>query len=233
MNGEELIEGIRAKLEREYYQKVTDRELVDYLGISMPSLQNWRNRESVTTRQVVGLMFKSQKKNLNNELKNLNNELKTAICPIVEFFDLPSVDPKNKARTKIFETDGNQYLKRLQKELETYHGIYIFYDSSGRALYIGKTENRKLWQRINETYRSRIVQLRLVDHPNPERNQKYKTLEEKDRQISNKRIHLYELASYISAYKVAKPLIHNTEALLIRSFANDLYNMKMERMKFF
>jgi len=223
MNGEELIEGIRAKLEREHYQKITDRELVDYLGKSITWLQNLRKRKDVTTRQVVGLIFESQK-------KNVNNILKTAISPIVEFFDLPPVDPKNETRTKIFETNGNQYLKGLQEELEANHGIYIFYDSGGRTLYIGKTE-RTLWQRINETYHSKIVKLRLVGHP--QRNQKYKTLEEKDRQIRSMRIHLHELAFYISAYKVAKPLIHNTEALLIKSFANDLYNMKMEKMKFF
>jgi len=229
MNSNEFIEKMRAKLQEEKKGRVDDKELAAELGIHPGTLDNWRNNEKLSVSKVVSMFFKARKA----QEEAQENVLKAAICPIVEFFDLLSVDPKNEVMTKIFEANGNQYLKELQKELEAYHGIYIFYDSSGRALYIGKTEDRKLWQRINETYRYRTVQLRLVDHPDPKRNQKYKTLEEKDRQIKNRFIHLYELASYFSAYKVAKPLIHNTEALLIRSFANDLYNMKMEKMKFF
>ena len=37
------------------------------------------------------------------------------------------------------------------------------------------------------------------------------------------------MASYFSAYKVDDGMIGDVEALLVRSFANDLLNIRMER----
>jgi len=39
---------------------------------------------------------------------------------------------------------------------------------------------------------------------------------------------LHELAAYFSAYEVHPLMISNLESLVIRSFANDLLNKKME-----
>jgi hypothetical protein len=57
----------------------------------------------------------------------------------------------------------------------------------------------------------------------------YRTSDEKARQITDQVVRLSELASYFSAYQVADGMINEMEAVLVRSFANDLLNKKMER----
>jgi hypothetical protein len=47
--------------------------------------------------------------------------------------------------------------------------------------------------------------------------------------ILQKRAGLYDLADYFSAYSVDDGMINDLEALLVRGFANDLLNVKMER----
>ena len=41
-------------------------------------------------------------------------------------------------------------------------------------------------------------------------------------------LELFDLAAYFSAYEVADGMIEELEALLVRAFANDLLNVKME-----
>jgi hypothetical protein len=63
----------------------------------------------------------------------------------------------------------------------------------------------------------------------PTRQQEYRTSDEKTRQINDHVVPLHEIASYFSAYRVSEGMIDDLEALLVRSFANNLLNMKMER----
>ena len=42
---------------------------------------------------------------------------------------------------------------------------------------------------------------------------------------------LHDLATYFSAYEVADVMIDDLEALMVRSFANDLLNIRMERFR--
>ena len=51
---------------------------------------------------------------------------------------------------------------------------------------------------------------------------------EKNRQPRETQICLYELAAYFSAYHVLEGMIDELEALLVRGFANDLLNARME-----
>jgi hypothetical protein len=81
--------------------------------------------------------------------------LQRAIRTIVEFFQIETAKSQGGNLPEIFSTwseDGNQhpYLHGLRKELEKYNGIYIFYDSSGRAIYVGKAVKQTLWQGIEE-----------------------------------------------------------------------------------
>jgi hypothetical protein len=52
---------------------------------------------------------------------------------------------------------------------------------------------------------------------------------EKIRQIRSQGVKLHDMAVYVSAYEVASGLIDTFESVLIRSFANDLLNVKMEK----
>jgi hypothetical protein len=226
MRGQDFIEGIKRKLGEKNRKKVTDRALAEHLGLSVPGLNVWSNREKISIRQMVGLLFRL-------ESKAGERAEKQAIRPIVEFFKLSPTDSRGGGRREIFsvrdeDNRDRPYLRGLRKELEKYRGIYIFHDSRGRALYAGKTKKQSLWSEINNAYnRNRSVQqIRRVNHP--ERRQEFRTAEEKRRQIHLCTVPLHELGGYISAYHVTSGLIGELESLLIRSFANDLLNTRME-----
>ena len=226
MRGQDFVEGIRRRLKDKNEKKVTDRALAEHLGLSVPALNNWSNRRTITIRQMAGLLFRL-------ESKAGERAEKQAIRPIVEFFKLSPTDSRGGVRREIFsiqDGDGgvHPYLRGLRKELEGHRGIYIFHDSRGRALYAGKTKKQTLWSEINNAYnRNRSVQqIRRVNHP--ERRQEFRTTEEKRRQIRLRTAPLHELGSYISAYHVTEGLIGELESLLICSFANDLLNTRME-----
>lgn len=227
MDGAEFIEGVKRKLSDEGTGTITNRQIADHLGITVQALKNWRKRNAVTVRQMVGVLSKSR-------MKAVEQAEKQAIRPIVEFFKLTPTNSKGGVRTEIFgvrqgEGADHPYLRGLRNELEAHHGIYIFYDSRGRALYAGKARQQKLWREINNAYnRDRSVQkIRRVKHP--ERRQKFRTSDEKQRQIRLRTVPLHDLAGYFSAYDVVDGLIGELESLLIRGFANDLLNIKMEK----
>lgn len=110
----------------------------------------------------------------------------------------------------------------------------MFYDSRGRALYVGKTEQRNLWSEANNAFnrnlgRSDTRQIFLVSHPYI-RNREFLRADELHRRIKKMPTRLYDLASYICAYEVNQEHISAAEVLLIRAFPNDLLNVRMERL---
>ncbi len=54
MNGAEFIEGVRRRLQSGQAGNVTDRDVAHFLGIGLQALTNWRERNIVTARQMVG-----------------------------------------------------------------------------------------------------------------------------------------------------------------------------------
>ena len=87
-----------------------------------------------------------------------------------------------------------------------------------------------MWKEIKLAFnreRGDVQNIRRVRHP--ERNKIYRTSDEKARQIVDQVVPIHELAAYFSAYEVADGLIGEVEAMLVRSFANDLLNVRMER----
>lgn len=222
MKGSNLISALKTK-----FRVNTDVALANRLGISTQAIQGWKNRKKITIRQLVGLVHSSSSAGASN--------LQTkAIRPLVEFFRIEKCDSKQGAKYEIFgintgDGDKHPYLDGLRKELEKNKGVYIFFDSRGQAIYTGKAR-RNLWKEMNLAFnreRGEVQKIKRVNHP--ARKQPYRTNEEKARQITAYEVPLYELASYFSAYQIADSLINKVEAMLIRSFANDLLNKKMER----
>lgn len=201
--------------------------LAAQFGCSSLAIYNWQTKnQRVTGSQIAHLFEKAQK-----------HAQRRAIQPVVEFFDFAATKEKvNKSSAVVrkyknyalFRSD-NKYENGLAEELDAKKGIYIFYDSRGRALYVGKAVEQSLWQEINSALnRSRDVQrVRRVQHP--QRSVVFRTSEEKSRQIGPIKMRLHELASFVSAYEVAPSVIGVFEAVLVRSFANDLLNVKMEK----
>ena len=152
------------------------------------------------------------------------------IRPIVEFFRIEKCLTKREANWQVF--DGGKeavlYVQGLKNALDDACGIYIFYDSRGHSIYVGKAKEQSLWKEMNLAFnRQREVQtIALVQHPR--RNQEFKPGYEKLRQPKDTQLELFDLAHYFSAYQVDRGMIDDLEALMVRGFANDLLNVKME-----
>lgn len=158
----------------------------------------------------------------------------TSIKPIIEFIELDAVDSKREAKRELFSEQYDdktyRYLQGVKEALQASFGIYVFYDSRGRAIYAGKAVKQNLWREMNGAYnrnRGDLQTIRLVSHP-WERGS-FSTSEEKVRRIVQRPVRLWQIASYVSAYSITdKNLISMFEALIVRAFANDLLNKRME-----
>jgi hypothetical protein len=227
MNGSEFLREFARRAERRKGVKLaSDTALAKELGLTGPTLVNYRSKK-LTARQVIHLMEKFAKK---SELELVSQTM----VPIVEFFHLDPVETKQGKSWRLFSTKDNggrahPWLAELKAILENSHGIYIFHDSRGRAIYAGKAQRRSLWSEMNGAFnrdRGEVQSIKRVNHP--VNRITYRGLEEKKRQIVKQAIALHHIASYMSAYKVPDQHIGKFEALIVRSFANDLLNVRME-----
>jgi len=228
VKGTELLTALRKHFsEVNKNESITDSALARQLGQTPASISQWKTRQTdLTPLQIVHLL-KRYRAAVEAELAE------RSIAPIVEFFPISPVLSKQGKKTEIFsikEGGGDHpYRAGIKKALSECQGLYVFYDSRGRALYAGKTNKQSLWNEINGTFnrdRGQLQSLRIVGHP--ERRKEYKRYDEKTRQITPITMPLHELAAYFSAYEVHPLMISNLESLVIRSFANDLLNKKME-----
>lgn len=229
VDGKGFIETLKKRFSAADGERLSDGALARRLGVSTVTLFNWRKRKSITVPQMVGLIVKIEKE------ARRTAEL-CAVRPLVEFLRIAPVNSSQGGKKEIFSAKiagggVHPYFGGLRRELEAHSGVYVFYDSRGRALYVGRTNSQSLWAEINAAFnRDRAVQqIKRVAHP--QRLQDFRTSDEKRRQISPATVPLHDIAHYVSAYDVADGLIGNIEALLIRGFANDVLNVKMENIK--
>jgi len=223
MKGSGVISALKKKL-----RVNTDRDLAVRLGITTQAIQNWKNRKAVTERQLAGLVNRASGAGAKNMQAN-------AIRPLVEFFRIERSESRQGAKYELFKTkddDGDKraYFDGLRKELDSHHGVYMFFDSRGQAIYAGKARRQSLWKEMKLAFnrkRGKIQKIKRVKHPTRKRS--YSNSEEKVRQIIDQEVPLHELAAYFSAYQVTDGMIGEVEAMLVRSFANNLLNKKMER----
>ncbi|MEI7750339.1 MAG: hypothetical protein WCJ25_05065 [Candidatus Moraniibacteriota bacterium] len=223
MKGTEVILALKKK-----FKVTTDRSLADVTGLSIPSIQNWKNRTTCTPLQVAGLVYSASKSGAVRFRKN-------AIRPLVEFFEIELCDSMHGANDKLFDCcdekgDPHPYFLGLKEELDITHGVYLFFDSRGQAIYVGKARRQSLWKEMNLALnrdRGKVQMIKRVKHPVCK--MAYRTSDEKSRQIVDQQVPLSGIASYFSAYEVDDKMIEDVEALLVRSFANNLLNKRMER----
>lgn len=223
MNGIDLIDKIKDK----FYLGRTDASLATFLGVQPTSLQNWKHAQEITPTQMANISKKIYEAGKRDLLKSL-------IRPIVEFYPITQANARGGVNQEVLNSKINSQHKKIRQWLEKENGIYIFYSSEGCALYVGKTnsKNRSLWKRMNESYNTvkekNVQSIYRVAHP--EKNVEiFPAFETKGyKQIRKQNVPLYELAEYFSAYAVEESAISLVEALLVRSFPNDLKNLKME-----
>jgi hypothetical protein len=229
VKGAELVAALKKYFaEQNQTESVSDSSLAKQLGQTQANISQWKARQNeFSARQIVNLLQRHR--------KVVEAELASkCINPIVEFFPISRVNSRHGAKQEIFSTkDGpaeHPYRAGIKKVLCETQGLYFFYDSRGRALYAGRTNEQSLWNEINGAFNrergKELQSIKIVSHP--ERKQRYERYDEKTRQITSVAVALHEVAEYFSAYEVHPLMIKNLESLVIRSFANDLLNKKME-----
>lgn len=220
MNGKKLIEELKQK-----FEVSTDVKLAKVAGISIATINAWKsNSAELTPRQIGNLVTKARK-------QEARSCVTSAIQPIVEYYEIDQSGSRQGANWEMIPSkDGKG--KKIRRELESSNGIYIFYNSQCRAIYLGKAKKQSLWKEMNLAFnRDRSSQVVwVVSHP--ERGQDFTPAHQKLRPLKKTTVPLSGIATYFSAYKVNADLISNLEALMIRGFANDLTNTRMETFRF-
>lgn len=157
----------------------------------------------------------------------------TFIKPVVEFFEIDRTDSLHGAKQELFsvyvDEKEHPYRQGLKSALCKSFGVYLFYDSRGRALYAGKALKQSLWKEMHSAYnrqRGGVQNINRVKHPT--KRIEFRPYEEKRRQIRRVHVPLWDLAAYFSAYAVEPNMIQSMEAFLIRAFPNDLLNLMKE-----
>lgn len=219
MKANELLTILARKLKTR-----SQRELASALGVSVQTLVNWKQgNKHLSSLQVASALAKSRSAAV------LSSQRKT-IRPIVEFYEINCHERTRGEGWKIMDGGSKDtlYAQGIRASLENSNGIYIFYDSQGKSLYVGKARLQTLWKEMNLAFnRERAIQkISLVGHP--DRNQEFKPGYEKLRQPRPVQLELYDMATYFSAYSVDAEMIEDLEALMVRGFANNLLNKKME-----
>lgn len=148
-----------------------------------------------------------------NALKNILHHLTSSmqkttlsnvIQPIIEF---KRINPE-KYNAKYVILPNEHKKDQLKESLEKKVGVYLFYNSQGKNFYIGKTE-KDLYIEITQQLGRRI--------------------EFYSEGIKKNKILQGDVVHYLTVYQIEpKALIKDFEALLIRSYANDNTNKKME-----
>ena len=226
-SGNELIEALRRKL-RKSGTVPTEDVVVEHLGLpSMARLSSLRGRDVLSARELANMMVRVEEAAQARLRGNL-------VLTLVEFYPIDATPSRRASNSmELFESAPNgvdqSYRKGLEAELRDANGVYIFYDSRGRALYAGKAKTQPLWQEMRSAFnrsRSDYQSVERVNHPTS--NVAFRVAAEQDRKIVKKQVPLSELAYYFSAYRVDVGFIDQFEALLIHAFPNDLLNKKKE-----
>ncbi|WP_290516600.1 hypothetical protein [Alcanivorax sp.] len=219
MKAKELLGALRKRLGTQ-----SQTELAAALGVTVQTIINWnRGNSQLKATSVANAILKSR----DAAIESAQYE---TIQPLVEFYRISKIPTSRGAGWQVFDSgkSSSLYARGLKFALDNSHGIYIFYDTRGKALYVGKAKEQSLWKEINSAFvRPREVQkILLPEHPS--RNQEFKPGYEKLRQPKSTQLELCNLAAYFSAYQVVDGMIDDLEALMVRGFANDVLNTKME-----
>jgi DNA-binding XRE family transcriptional regulator len=220
MKATELIEVLAKKLGIS-----AQAELAEVLGVSVQTLINWKNQqECLSTSQVANALIKARYRAVEDAHYHM-------IKPIVEFFEIDWTESRQGAKWEIFPSgkDSEKIYRGLRETLDSAWGIYIFYDSRGQAIYVGKAKDQSLWKEMNLAYNRDRGELQTIKRVAHSYNKDFSPAYESPLQPTLTHVQLHEMASYFSAYAVTSDMIEDVEALLIRGFANDLLNKKMER----
>lgn len=222
-SGRDILEALRKRLKI----PSTDGALATWLGLKLNQLNYIKAQDDVSASRIATVIA-------NAEQAALGRAQSGAVRTIVEFFPIEAaLNTRGGVKQELFDVkvDGidHPYRLGLRTELQAKYGVYLFYDSRGRALYAGKAKQQNLWKEMKDTFnrdRGSVQKLARVQHP--VKRMPFRPSEEKRRQILERAVPLAELAHYFSAYETSKEMTDGLEAFLIRAFPNDLLNKRKE-----
>jgi hypothetical protein len=152
------------------------------------------------------------------------------IKPIIEYALLDCAERSRSVLKDIFESlteEDHPYWGAVVERLKKSYGLYVFYDSLTRPLYVGIAKEQSIWERANQSYnvwRERNGKMMYVNHP----ASKVKYDPNKVKRVNRSGFSLADVAIFFSAYEVKKEYISGLEAFAIRAFGGVLLNTKME-----
>ncbi len=175
---------------QEEYGTVTQQQIATALGVTQATISNW---------SAGGQPSKTNLKNLIDFFRR--HHAASLVKPIFEF---QAIDPVPSGDSWKF-SDNKKVVAALKASLSNVPGLYLYYDSSGHAIYLGKTET-SLYAEAKQ---------RLKAEPN---RSIFVPTKAKASQMG-------QMARFLSAYEVTIPAaIKNLESFMLRAFANDLLN---------
>lgn len=180
---------------KEKYAIQTQQKRAEYLGLAAANLGNYIARNSYG-RTVTKNALHSLSDGIERAL------LKGVINPIYEF---KRIKPRKNGRSCVIY-DEPEIQRSFQSQLHGKVGLYSFYDSSAKLLYIGKTRTNLFTEITQQLARKHSIWLE---------------------NFAERSIHHYETAQYLSAYEIKNPaLIDDLETLAIRLSYNDGTNIR-------
>lgn len=187
---------------KEAYQ-CSDKDLGKNLGLSKSKIADWKRKGACQKDNVISFV---------NAI--VKHAIKNSFTPIAELKEIEALSKESS-----FEV-GVELSKESKEKIQANcsGGIYIFYDSRGKAIYAGqskKSSRQSLWNEINAAF-------------NRNRKKGQTIICDDNGHLRKRSYYLYEVAKYITIYLVHEFAIKDFEALLIRSFPNDLTNIRME-----
>jgi hypothetical protein len=224
--GRQVINAVRKKLTKRG-EAPKDWQVAKYLGMHTTQLSAYQDDAVLTPLKIANLIERAVEAERRQVLTD-------PISPVVEFYPLDAqINERGKTNYELFNVkvagEVNAYRQGVKEALKNAVGVYVFYDSRGRALYVGQAKRQSLWEEMKAAFnrdRRDLQMLRRVSHD--ETAKEFRPYEEKRRKLLQRSVFLIDLAIYFTAYKVHPDLIDEVEALMIRAFANDLLNQKME-----
>jgi len=223
MRGIDFVEKLKIE-----FECGTDKELSEVLGRSVANISRWRRSKEISP-MVAARAMRELAERVEGETESLRAQLREkqvsqSITTLVEYSPISALHRASARDSQIKSSDGYGHL-RIRDRLENKRGIYIFYSSLCRPIYVGKSNQTELWRECNSAF-NREFKGDLFKVNYPSENQKMP----KELKLSRHAVKVYEVAAYLSAYEVDVALVDKVEALMIRSFVSELSNVRIENL---
>jgi len=201
LKGSLLVPALRKK-----FRCKNNNQLSKFLGYSQPQIGNIQNRISNTAENIAQITYKAYK----------CGETTAFIEPIVEFYAIEKGTKRKNSLTFSFLSDKSEDIKN---NLDSSYGIYIFFDSGGKPIYVGKAVNQTIAVRAKQSYNANLYRqifkskgIRRSSHVQP----------------GWTAVRVHDVADFFSAYRVRSDSIGHIEALLTRCMINTTWNRRVE-----